>query len=135
MKNPLDRRDLDEISARTLDHYNRSAEDFWKGTRDHDVSRNIAALLDRIEGAPPFAILDLGCGPGRDLKAFARLGHVAVGLEGSEPFAIMAREHSGCEVWRQDLLAFALLAARFDGVFGYTVPVLMPGQELARVVG
>jgi len=64
MKNPLDWRDLDEISARTLDHYNRSAEDFWKGTRGHDVSRNIAALLDRIEGAPPFAILDLGCGPG-----------------------------------------------------------------------
>jgi len=135
MKNPLDRRDLDEISARTLDHYNRSAEDFWKGTRDHDVSRNISALLDRIEGAPPFAILDLGCGPGRDLKAFAGLGHVAVGLEGSEPFAIMAREHSGCEVWRQDLLALKLPDARFDGVFANAVLFHVPGQELPRVLG
>src|SRR5882672_10731188 len=85
MKHRLDRRELDDISARTLDHYNRSAEDFWKGTRDHDVSRNVAALLGHIEGAPPFAILDLGCGPGRDLKAFTGLGHVAIGLEGSEP--------------------------------------------------
>src|SRR5260221_6184812 len=116
MKNPLDRRELDDISARTLDHYNRSAEDFWKGTRGHDVSRNISALLDRIEGAPPFAILDLGCGPGRDLKAFAALGHVAVGLEGSEPFAIMAREHSGCEGWRQDLLAMELPDAGLYGL-------------------
>src|SRR5260370_8952781 len=121
MKNPLDRRDLDDISARTLDHYNRSAEDFWKGTRDHDVVRNIAALLDHIEGAPPFAILDLGCGPGRDLKAFAGLGHVAIGLEGSEPFAIMAREHSCCEGWRQDLLALKLPRPCFDRVFPHSV--------------
>src|SRR3981189_3555626 len=105
MKNPLDRRDLDDISARTLDHYNRNAEDFWKGTRDHDVSRNIAALLGHIEGAPPFAILDLGCGPGRDLKAFTGLGHVAIGLEGSERFAAMAREYSGCGVGQKDLFA------------------------------
>ena len=36
------RRDLEDISARTLDHYNRRAEDFWKA-RSHDVSQNIAA--------------------------------------------------------------------------------------------
>ena len=77
------RQDLHEISARTLDHYDRRAEDFWKGTRDQDVSQNIAALLRYLESEPPLAILDLGCGPGRDLKAFADLGHVAVGLEGS----------------------------------------------------
>src|SRR5438309_10834303 len=124
----LKRQDLDDIAARTLDHYDRSAEDFWKGTRDHDVSQNIAALLKYIEGVPPFAILDLGCGPGRDLKAFTGLGHVAVGLEGSEPFAAMAREHSGCEVWRQDLLGLDLPDARFDGVFANAVLFLVHGQ-------
>src|SRR2546428_13632053 len=98
----LNRWDLEDIAARTLEHYNQRAEDFWKGTRDHDVSRNIAALLAHIEGEPPFAILDLGCGPGRDLKAFAGLGHGAVGLEGSERFAAMAREHSGCGGWRTE---------------------------------
>ena len=130
----LKRQNLDDISARTLDHYDRRAEDFWKGTRAHDVSQNIAALLKYIEGEPPFAILDLGCGPGRDLKAFAGLGHVAVGLEGSERFAAMAREHSGCEVWRQDLLALALPDARFDGVFANAVLFHVPGQELPRVL-
>src|SRR3977135_486974 len=113
MKMTLKRHDLDDISARTLDHYDRRAEDFRKGTRDHDVSQNIAALLAHIEGAPPFVILDLGCGPGRDLKAFAGLGHVAIGLEGSERFAAMAREHSGCEGLRQDLFALDLPDARF----------------------
>ncbi len=94
----LDPRDLEKIVAETLDHYHQRAEDFWQGTRDHDVSQNIAALLRHIEGKPPFAILDLGCGPGRDLRVFADLGHVAVGLEGVERFAAMAREFSGCEV-------------------------------------
>ena len=130
----LRRQDLEDISARTLDHYDRGAEDFWQGTRDHDVSQNIAALLRHIEGTPPFGILDLGCGPGRDLKAFSDLGHAAVGLEGSERFAQMAREHSGCEVWRQDLFALSLPEARFDGVFANAVLFHVPGQELPRVL-
>ena len=57
-------------TATTLDHYNRRAVEFEAGTRDHDVSQNIATLLEHIEGLAPFRILDLGCGPGRDLKAF-----------------------------------------------------------------
>jgi hypothetical protein len=40
-------------------------------------------------------ILDFGCGPGRDLKTFAELGHIAIGLEGAERLAVMARAHSG----------------------------------------
>src|SRR5256885_13998947 len=129
----LKRRDLDDIAARTLDHYDQRAEDFWKGTRDHDVSQNIAALLRYIEGEPPFAILDLGCGPGRDLKTFAGLGHVAIGLEGSERFAAMARAHSGCEVWRQGLVAFKLPRWPLCRVVANPGPFLLPGPHPPRV--
>jgi hypothetical protein len=73
----LNPQDLAKIADVTLEHYNRHAEDFWRGTRGHDVSQNIAALLQAIEGDPPFTILDFGCGPGRDLKAFAERGHGA----------------------------------------------------------
>src|SRR4051812_46324741 len=84
------------IADVTVDHYDRHAGAFWEGTRDHDVSRNIAALLEAIEGEAPFRILDFGCGPGRDLKAFSAMGHIAIGLEGSRELARMAREWSGC---------------------------------------
>src|SRR5438105_12952921 len=130
----LKRCDLDDISARTLDHYNRRAEDFWKGTRDHDVSQNIAALLAHIEGEPPFTILDLGCGPGRDLKAFTALGHVAIGLDGAERFVEMARAASGCEVWQQDFLALDLPPRKFDGIFANAALFHVPNQELPRVL-
>jgi hypothetical protein len=56
--------DLEQITATTLGHYNSVAEDFREGTRDHDVSQNINALLRHIQVSAPFTILDFGCGPG-----------------------------------------------------------------------
>src|SRR5467141_3232001 len=41
------------ISEVTIAHYDRLAEAYWDGTRDHDVNQNYAALLDAIEGDPP----------------------------------------------------------------------------------
>lgn len=118
----------------TLTHYDRNAEDFWRGTRDHDVSQNYRALLDAIQGEPPFSILDLGCGPGRDLAYFCSLGHEAVGLDGSTELAAMARDHSGCDVWRQDFLAMNLPAGRFDGVFANAALFHVPSAHLPRVL-
>jgi SAM-dependent methyltransferase len=129
----LNSHDLEGIAGLTLQHYDQRAEDFWEGTRGHDVSQNIAALLQYIEGKPPYAILDLGCGPGRDLKAFSELGHVAVGLEGSARFIAMARGH-GYEVWEQNFLKLDLPEHRFDGVFANAVLFHVPSQELPRVL-
>ena len=122
------------ISRRTLAHYDERAESFWEGTRDHDVSQNIATLMRHIEATPPFAILDFGCGPGRDLRTFADMGHAPVGLEGAPRLAAMARVHSGCEVWEQDFLALRLPQARFDGVFANASLFHVPRAELPRVL-
>ena len=121
--------DLEKIAAVTLEHYNRHAEDFREGTRDHDVSQNIEALLRPIEGEPPFAILDFGCGPGRDLRAFAELGHIAIGLEGAARLAAMARADSGAEVWQQDFLKLDLPERRFDGVFANAALFHVPARS------
>lgn len=126
--------DLDRIAASTLSHYDGRAEDFWAATRDHDVSQNIAALLGAIEAPPPFEVLDFGCGPGRDLLAFRRLGHLAVGLEGAPRLAEMARAYSGCEVLQQSFLALDLPPGRFDGVFANAALFHVPTQELPRVL-
>lgn len=126
--------DLDRIAALTLAHYETNADAFWEGTRHHDVSQNIAALLQAIEAPPPFRLLDFGCGPGRDLKTFKELGHHATGLEGAAPLAAMARAYSGCEVLAQNFLALDLSDAQFDGVFANAVLFHVPGQALARVL-
>ena len=126
--------DLARITARTTAHYDTNAEAFWRATRDHDVSQNVAALLQHLQGTAPFRILDLGCGPGRDLVTFTRLGHLAIGVEGAAHLAAMARAHSGCEVWQQDLLALDLPRGGFDGIFANAVLFHVPRQELPRVL-
>ena len=125
----------DPISARTLEHYERRAQSFWEGTRDHDVRQNLDALLRHIDAKPPFTILDFGCGPGRDLRALRALGHVAIGLDGAASFVAMARDFSGCEVWQQDFLRLDLPAARFDGIFANASLFHVPSLALSRVLG
>ena len=125
---------LREATQRTLDHYNHNAEDFFAGTRDHDVQQNMDALLQFIEGVAPFNILDFGCGPGRDLKAFSERGHLAVGLEGATRFVEMARSYSGCTVWQQDFLALELPHDHFDGVFANASLFHVPRQALPGVL-
>ncbi len=126
--------ELEAVSVRTLSHYESSAEAFAEATRDHDVSQNYAALLGAIEGSPPFRILDVGCGPGRDLAHFRSLGHEAVGLEGSLRFVEMARAATGCEVIHQSFLSLSLEPSRFDGLFANASLFHVPTQELPRVL-
>jgi SAM-dependent methyltransferase len=130
----LDPEAVQQIVERTLGHYQSRAEAFWEGTRNHDVAQNIDALLRHIRGAPPFTLLDFGCGPGRDLRAFVALGHRAIGLEGAQALAEMARSHSGCEVWQQDFLHLLLPVAHFDGIFANASLFHVPRQELPRVL-
>jgi SAM-dependent methyltransferase len=133
-KSALTPADLTAISERTVTHYDLAAESFWAGTHDHDVSQNIAALLDHIEGQPPFSLLDFGCGPGRDVLTFQRMGHRPVGLDGSARFVEMARELTGCEVLHQDFLSLDLPVGRFDGIFANASLFHVPRQELPRVL-
>lgn len=126
--------DIKDISAKTLHHYNQKAEDFFTGTVDHDVEQNITALLQHIKGNLPFTILDVGCGPGRDLKTFKERGHIAVGLEGAPRFVEMARSYSGCDVWLQDFFNPDLPVNHFDGVFANASLFHLPSQELPRVL-
>jgi len=133
MNKALDAEALGQISRVTLGHYNDNAASFEDGTRGHDVSQNVSALLESIEGTGPFTILDLGCGPGRDLITFRSLGHEAVGLDGAERFVEIARA-TGCEVLHQDFLALDLPRGRFHGIFANASLFHVPAQELPRVL-
>jgi SAM-dependent methyltransferase len=139
MDEGMDDEQIRSLTENTLRDYSRQARQFFAGTVDHDVSQNVAALLDAIGGggdrAPPYAILDFGCGPGRDLKTFSALGHDAVGLDGSPEFVAMARDYSGCPVWEQNFVALDLPDARFDGIFANASLFHVPRLLLPKVLG
>jgi len=126
---------LDEISARTLGHYAAHAAYFWDGTRNHDVTENYHALLGALPGVAPRRILDLGCGPGRDLVALRDAGESPTGLDGCAEFVEMARAYSGCEVIEQDFLKLELPPASFEGVFANASLFHVPRAQLGHVLG
>jgi SAM-dependent methyltransferase len=107
------------------------AEATWKLSMDQQVS-NFAARLP--SGA---TVVDLGCGAGRDLKAFSDGGFFAVGLDISAPLASIAQQHSGCPVVIADLRHLPLASARFDGVWASASLLHLArndiGQALAEI--
>ena len=132
LQNPLDESRL--ISQRNITHYDQNAVSYDEGTQSHDVSQNINALLRAIKTEPPFHILDFGCGPGRDLQTLTKLGHVAMGLEGSQQAAQIARRKSACEVLVQDFFNLNLPESAFDGIFANASLFHVPSQQLPRVL-
>ena len=125
---------LDDIERTTIDHYERNSESFWQGTRDHDVSQNIDAFLNALPKNKSLDILDLGCGPGRDMCTFKSLGHRPVGLDGSKTFCTMAYQNSGCPALHQQFLSLELEQGGFDGIFANASLFHVPSQELTRVL-
>ena len=126
--------DLDQIETVTLSHYNQNADAFWHGTKDHDVIQNYEAFLAPFPKDKKLDILDLGCGPGRDVKYFQFLGHRPVGLDGSEVFCAMARSYTGCEILHQKFLSLELPRHAYDGIFANASLFHVPSQELPRVL-
>ncbi len=129
---------LKEISQKTIQNYRNRAEDFWQGTKDHDVSQNYHKFIDAMKLANastgPFAILDFGCGPGRDVQFFRTQGHLPVGLDGCPEFCKMAEKLSGCQVLQQDFLQLELKPEAFDGIFANASLFHVPSAELPRVL-
>lgn len=107
------------------------AEATWKLPMDEQLS-NFAARL-----APGAAVVDLGCGAGRDLKALADRGFFAVGLDVSAQLARIARQRSECPVVVADLRHLPLASERFDGAWASASLLHLRrediGQALAEV--
>ena len=127
-------KELNEIETVTLSHYDQHAEAFWNGTKDHDVIQNYEAFLAPFPKDKKLDILDLGCGPGRDVSYFQSLGHRPVGLDGSAVFWDMARSYTGCEILQQKFLSLELPKQAYDGIFANASLFHVPSQELPRVL-
>jgi tellurite methyltransferase len=96
--------------------YARDPERYVFGTDPSDWAREIARLV-----RPGDAVLDLGCGEGRDSVFFAELGAVVTGVDpaadGLDKARRLARRRGVRVRWIEGGMIDALPAGRFDLIF------------------
>ena len=127
--------DLEDNFGTTLAHYNQHAESFREGTRDHDVSQNIDALLRHIEGEAavhhPRFRLRAGARPEGVRRARPRRDRTG----GRRPLCRDGARRHRLRSVEQDFLALDLPGGTFDGIFANAALFHVPCAELPRVLG
>jgi len=117
----------------TIAEYQLTAEDYRIGTWNHDVSQNREGLINAMPKTKG-RILDLGCGPGRDLVAFQNLGYSVTGLDATPAFVEMAKQNASCPVLRQTFLSLDLPSDSFEGIFANASLIHVPSAEMLGVL-
>lgn len=116
--------------TQTLAYYNEHAEQFIAGT----VDANMTALYDFFLKHIPLGgkILDLGCGSGRDTKAFMERGYSVVAVDGSAACCEAASTYIGQEV-RCCTFDQIDYQNKFDGIWACASLLHLPKRELVSV--
>ncbi|RZF21699.1 class I SAM-dependent methyltransferase [Halobacteriovorax vibrionivorans] len=113
-----------------MNYYDKNNQEFIDSTLDLDLTSLYKPFLKEVKAGG--AILDIGCGPGRDLKYFVDHGYKAEGVEPSSKLAGFAREHSGCVV-HEGLLQDVSIEGKFDGIWACASLLHVPSNELKDV--
>lgn len=113
-----------------IDYYNKYASKVFEETVDRDTAQARAEFLNCLEEGG--AILDLGCGSGRDSLEFYGLGYDVTPLDGSEEMCRLAEVHTDMEVLLMDFQEMAFEDA-FDGIWANESLIHIPREEIGGV--
>ena len=115
----------------TINYYNQNAVRFTVET----VQVNFESTQKRFVGKLPAgaAILDFGCGSGRDTKYFLSQGYQVDAVDGSAELCRLAGEYTGVNV--KNMLFHELAEVeRYDGIWACSSILHLPPEELADVM-
>jgi SAM-dependent methyltransferase len=123
---------LDTECSSMIDFYEANAPEYNASTVGIDPSSFLEPLARRLP--PGAAILDVGCGSGRDLRWFKERGFRPMGLERSPSLAELARNHSGCPVMEADFETHDFPDRNFDALVLVGALVHIPHNRLEQVL-
>lgn len=121
----------DPIECSTLQYYENHAMEFSSGTIVADMRNARSRFLILLQ--PGTYILDLGCGSGRDAKAFLDAGYRVDAVDGSSELCRMASEYTGIPV-RQMLFQGLDSVETYDGIWACASILHLPKGELQEVL-
>ena len=115
----------------TEQYYRDNANTFFDGT----VGVDLSPIRDRFIAAvrPGGAILDAGCGSGRDARAFVDAGFKVSAFDASPELAALASSHSGIAVRVQRFQDFTM-AGPFDGIWACASLLHVPKDDVSYAI-
>ena len=117
--------------TKTLEYYNQCAKDYNELTLNIEFEHKREMLLKYLK--PGAHILDLGCGSGRDSKAFLQKGYQVRAVDGSQELCKIASENIGQEVICQ-LFHELEETNTYDAVWACASLLHLPTDELKKVI-
>ncbi len=118
--------------ARSIDWYDANADAFVARTFGPGMDDDRAKFLAHVPDGG--AVLDAGCGSGRDALAFLKAGYIVGAFDGSAKLAAIASANTGLPV-RHMTFAQMDWDAAFDGVWACASLLHLPGAELPATFG
>ena len=122
--------------SKTLEYYEKNADDFFEGTVSADMTyardRFLARIPEKASLPGKAYLLDLGCGSGRDTKAFLELGYSVDAMDGSEELCRRASAFTGIEV-KCMLFQDLDVKEKYDGIWACASLLHLPRKDLAEV--
>lgn len=115
---------------KTLDYYNKNADNFVQGTASVDFKEIQDRFLKYIEKGA--CILDFGCGSGRDTKYFLEQGYKVEAIDGSEELCKKASTFTNIQV-KQLLFQELDEVEKYDGIWACASILHLPKNELMEV--
>ena len=115
----------------TINYYNKNAADYACDTSDLEFSGIQDMFLEYLKDGA--AILDFGCGSGRDSKYFLQKGYQVTALDGSAKLCRIAEEKTGIPVIQMDFNDFDE-QDKYDGIWACSSILHLPGQKLKSVL-
>ncbi len=104
-----------DYQKKTIDTYNKTAQKYKSTRGSISMQTEIEKFQALLAGKK---ILDLGCGPGRDVKVFVENGFQVTGIDLSEEMIKLARDEMlEAEFIVGDLLELPFEDQSFDGVW------------------
>ena len=122
---------MNEETVLTLNYYEEKAQAFCHDTQNVDFS---AFQLEFLRHLPAGGrILDLGCGSGRDSKAFLNAGFQVTAIDGSSELCRIASEFIGQKVICATFQEY-VPEEQFGGIWACASLLHIPSEELGAIV-
>lgn len=115
----------------TVNYYNRNVKQFYDNTVAVDFTDTQNVFLSKL--AKGSAILDFGCGSGRDTKYFLSQGYYVEAIDGSLELCKLASQYTGIQV-RHMLFQELSEINKYDGIWACASILHLPWSELADVM-